>query len=523
MVMLYNGGDCSQSFNVQGEQDLFECFDIGDGPPLEGPLGSAPVFSFIKVVSLKDDSVIYHEDWVEVGQNYDLTLPEGEDRVEANMNITIYSTNVTEPQFQLQNLRYHSSCSANLFLKDRFGASQLVEWENIQGVITCFATSTFTFQLTIPVDIEAFGDEITLTSAISVTNFGIFNLTDEVNGLVLTPGATLSLDFNVSLDLTVRRRYTGLTTITGLTDTGVLCRGIDFFSFLAGNELPATFPSLAPTTSPTVTPGPTPNPLEAACELAADIDCILGDGSGCTGLGPPSNTLCVGENPSQLRFIYNGLPCTSSNTTGRNYACATSNGGVNGQSQVFVSITDRNNDEVYYRGIIPLSGQFIVNGNPDLEDRLIIQISTVNPDTGFPLLLLQAIQMRATCQEGRDDISLLTQYGSLQLVSWTSDDQGTNTAVADIILTYTVTNEGRLTAIAESASRTSTLQGDRTLIPPAVQLARGLSRSFQDISRLNLFSSAGRTFETVLTVAGVGMMSNVACDAVDTFTLAIAA
>jgi hypothetical protein len=217
------------------------------------------------------------------------------------------------------------------------------------------------------------------------------------------------------------------------------------------------------------------------------------------------------------------LPCTSSNTTGRNYACATSNGGVNGQSQVFVSITDRNNDEVYYRGIIPLSGQFIVNGNPDLEDRLIIQISTVNPDTGFPLLLLQAIQMRATCQEGRDDISLLTQYGSLQLVSWTSDDQGTNTAVADIILTYTVTNEGRLTAIAESASRTSTLQGDRTLIPPAVQLARGLSRSFQDISRLNLFSSAGRTFETVLTVAGVGMMSNVACDAVDTFTLAIAA
>jgi hypothetical protein len=128
MVMLYNGGDCSQAFNVQGEQGLYECFDIGNGPPVEGPV---PTFSYIKVVALNSPDIIYHEDWVEVGTNYDLTLPmNGGDRVASNMNITIYSTNITEPQFQLQNLKYHSSCSANLFLKDKFGASQLVEWEN---------------------------------------------------------------------------------------------------------------------------------------------------------------------------------------------------------------------------------------------------------------------------------------------------------------------------------------------------------------------------------------------------------
>jgi hypothetical protein len=436
------------------------------------------------------------------------------------MNITIYSTNVTEPQFQLQNLRYHSSCSSNLFLKDRFGASQLVEWENlVQGVITCFATSVFTFELTIPIDIV--GDEITLMSAVSVTNFGIFNLTDEVAGVVLTPGATLSLEFDVELDLTTRRRYTGLTTITGVTDLGVECRGIDFFSFLAGNELPATFPSLAPTTSPSVTPGPTPNPLESACELAADIDCILGDGSACTDLGPPSNTLCVGENPSELRLIYNGLPCTSSNTTGRNYACETSNGGVSGQSQVFVSVANRNN-VLYFSGIVPLGGQFIVDGGAGLDDRINIRTSTVDTTTGQAGQLLQAIQMRATCQEGRDDISLLTQYGAFQLVSFTSPDQGTNSAVVDIILSYSVINEGRLTAVAELVQRTSTLQGDTTLLsPPGVQLARGLTRSFQDISRLNLFAAAGFSFDTVLTVAGVGLLSGTACDDSDSFTLSI--
>ena len=92
----------------------------------------------------------------------------------------------------------------------------------------------------------------------------------------------------------------------------------------------------------------------------------------------------------------------------------------------------------------------------------------------------------------------------------------------DIILTYSVTNEGKLTAIAETVERKSTLQGDRRLIsPPGVQLARGLTRSFQDISRLSLFAAAGRTFGSVLTVTGVGLLSGVACDATDTFDFSV--
>jgi hypothetical protein len=514
MVMLYNGGDCSQSFNVQGEQGLFECFDVGEGVPIIDD-----TFSYIKVTALDDEDIIYHEDWVQVGTNYDLTLPDGEDQVVANMNITIYNTNITLPTFQLQNLRYHSSCSSNLFLKDVFGASQLVEWENDQGIITCFASTIFTFDLEIPIDI--IGDNITLTSGISVTNFGIFNLTDQVAGMTLTPGATLSLSFDYEIDLTSRRRYTGLTTITGVTDEGITCRGIDFFSFLAGNELPATYPSLAPTQAPTFTPGPTPNPLEAACQLEADIACILGDGSTCTDLSPPLNTLCIGENPTQLRFIYNGLPCAASNTTGRNFGCRVSNGGVNGQSAVFISITDRDGLP-YFRGVVPLGGLFAAQGGVEIDDRVEIRISTVNPDTGQPDQELQFVQMRGTCQEGRDDISLLTQYGALQLVSFTSPDQGANSAIVDLILTYSVENVGKLTAIADSAERTSTLQGDSTLIsPPGVQLGRGISRSFQDISRLNLYAAVGATFETVLVVTGVGMLSNTPCDSTDSFTLSI--
>jgi hypothetical protein len=232
------------------------------------------------------------------------------------------------------------------------------------------------------------------------------------------------------------------------------------------------------------------------------------------------NTLCAGENPSQLRFIYNGEPCTSSNTTGRNYDCATSNGGVSGQSQVFVIITDRNNDEIYFTGIVPLTGQFIVNGRPDLADRLIIQISTVNPTTGEALLLLQNIQLRGTCADN-DDIRLLTQYGALQLVSFTNLEQGTNTEIADIILTYSITNAGRFVAIAQSASRVSELQGPRTFIDQDIPFDRDITRSFVDVSRLNLRSFAGSTFATEFTVSGVGFPSNVACNDIDTFNLSI--
>jgi hypothetical protein len=53
--------------------------------------------------------------------------------------------------------------------------------------------------------------------------------------------------------------------------------------------------------------------------------------------------------------------------------------------------------------------------------------------------------------------------------------------------------------------------GRRSLSPPGVPLARGLTRSFQDISRLKLFAAAGFAFDTVLTVAG--WLSGTACDA----------
>jgi len=59
MGMLYNGGDCSQSFTVQ-DPDKFGCTDIGAGPPtVDGDT------SYIVVTAVKDPSIVYHSDPVD--------------------------------------------------------------------------------------------------------------------------------------------------------------------------------------------------------------------------------------------------------------------------------------------------------------------------------------------------------------------------------------------------------------------------------------------------------------------------
>jgi hypothetical protein len=238
MGMLYNGGDCSQTFTPQvQEPDKFSCTDIGAGPPtIDGEQ------SYIVVTAVKDPSVVYHADFVEVGTIY--YLSDNGERFVADQFIDIYSDSSMAEGTLLQAVQYHSSCSQNLFLKDRFGASQLVEWYNEeQGLISCFANATFDLSVTIPIDIQ--GDTLTLTSLVSITSWGVFNLTDDVFGQVVQPGDTIEASFTVTLDLTQVRTYELLTEIIGVTDQGVECRGVDFYSFTAGTDLdnlPAPIP-----------------------------------------------------------------------------------------------------------------------------------------------------------------------------------------------------------------------------------------------------------------------------------------
>ena len=242
--MLYNGGDCSQSFNVQEADGNFFCNDFGGGPPTE-----RGAVSYIVVTDL-DGETIYHTDFVEVGSIF--TLSDGGENFAFNQLITIYSSNNTEDSNNiLQSVQYHSSCSSNLFLKDRFGASQLVLQVNEdQGVVSCFANQTFNIDVTIPLDIE--GGPATVQSLTIASNVDPFflNLTDKVAGTVANAGEVIQAPISIPIDFTQKRTYNLLITLTALTVAGVECCASDLTSFTAGYPLPPIFPTFAPTGAP---------------------------------------------------------------------------------------------------------------------------------------------------------------------------------------------------------------------------------------------------------------------------------
>ena len=201
MGFLYAGGNCTNSWNAQEAEGKFFCNDLHGGPPTKR--GEK---SYIVVTDLEGGTT-FHSDYVEVGALY--TLSDGGNRFPSDQLITIYKTNNTEdPDNVLQSVQYHSSCSSNLFLKDRFGASQLVLWVNEeQGIVSCFANQTFEIAVTIPISLQGGPATVTgLTVSSNVDPF-FFNLTGSVAGIEAGGGDTIRATISVPVDLSEKRTY----------------------------------------------------------------------------------------------------------------------------------------------------------------------------------------------------------------------------------------------------------------------------------------------------------------------------
>lgn len=237
--MLYNGGDCSQSFNEQ-DDGTFLCQDFQGGPPnTEGSL------AWIVVTAIWDETTVYFRGPVAVGETFRLE-DQGDPgaKFEADQTISIYRDSNESQSDLLQLIDYPSSCSQNLNLKNKFGAVQIIEWYNEeQGLVTCFSNISYDLIINIPLTIS--GDSLNLESLAIRTNFdGTKNLTLFVNGLTVPAGGSLNVELDVSINLAVRKYYTFLTSTTGRTNTGVFCSGVSYDSFPIGFPNAPDFPQL---------------------------------------------------------------------------------------------------------------------------------------------------------------------------------------------------------------------------------------------------------------------------------------
>jgi len=496
-VMLFNGGDCSQSDNRQFLQ--FDCRDTMQGPPPTEEGAEA----FIVVTDIEGRGNVYHQDWVKVGSNYDLVTPEGEDRFTADQRILIYSSNVTSASNLLQDVVYHSSCSSNLELKNRFGASQLVQFTNsMQGNVTCFASARFDYEINIPLSLST--DPIRLEKLSILSSFdGFQDLSEQVGGLEFNSSSPVTIGFNANFDLTRRQRYTLFTQLEGtrLSDSK-LCRGQDFETFFAGNPVPAGIPTPAPSAPPSISPAPTTDADTTACSVDAEIVCETLNDAGrvlqqCDDVVDPRNYTCADNSEaSGLGFKYlggDGLP---------DPAWLTVSGGRTG---------------VAFSGPVSVNQAMYTEGN--FRGLVTLRISTIRDDEMGDIL--QTIPIDARCLEGSDTLRLTNRFGPLELTAY-RNALGIRSSVLTTRLRYIAVNSVPLQMIADTGVVTSGFSGTTfdALFSSNVTIGpRQSSTLFEEIQLIDFGAKSSRGIELAFTlnVTGVGQRSNLPCDSQDTY------
>ena len=242
MSMRFTGGDCSQSFNTQGND--FSCTDYQGGPSSDE--GSQ---SWIEVASHNGEGAMYHDGWVTVGEVF--ALNDNDERFVSDIRISIYSSEDKSEDNLLQEVDFSATCTSNLALNDRFGASQVVDWYNLQqGTVSASVNVTFTVGLDIPV---SSGEGITIDSVTVITDYGgdEQDLTLELAGTFLPAGSILPVTVPATIDVTLDTSFSFRIEIIGTDSDGNTCAGTGEYQFSTG-------PS---TTAPTSSNGGTSPPI----------------------------------------------------------------------------------------------------------------------------------------------------------------------------------------------------------------------------------------------------------------------
>ena len=511
--MLFNGGDCEQSFNVQESAGLFFCRDLNGGPP------TSPGETVYITVTDTSGDIVYHSDFVGVGSHF--VLSDGGRPFSDDQIITFYDRNDTSSSnYVLQSVQYQSSCASNLFLKDKFGSVQASQWENaVQGVVSCFASQTFDLDITAPLDLEDGPATLTqFTVAFNVKPF-FFNLTDIVMGFELEAGETISFSINIPIDLTFLQTYNLLFSVFAETATGRVCRDTGIASFTTGASIPPQFPTFFPTVAPTSSSAGSPV-LETeanSCSLSADIECRTSTGRSCRSVSAPDARICDSEGAvKSLGFQYTGQSCLVGDSLISNGRCRELDSGTNiTQQQVYILLEDERNGAAF-NGVVGPGDIIMVT--PGVEREVLdIFIFSVNENTGGPGTEIQRVSdFTLDCNGESDrDLTLTQDIGALRVTSFETVEQGPISVFENFTVSYIVTNGGAAPAVLQSAFTTNPfVEGSQQLLPDSTQtLAAGESLTINSTSSINLeeASASNTEFRYDLYITGESIGSGLPC------------
>jgi hypothetical protein len=208
MHFRYNGGDCSQSDNLQTRQE-FTCTDTTNNNTTQQEVSESYI-----VATSRSGNETYFSGPVAVGEEYTLNANEEYSVLNGEMTITIFNS---EGGTILQTTDLLLDCTSPLFLFDKFGSSQVTAWKETSGreVSSQFETNRTG---TIGVVVNNFDSDkpVRLVGMTLLSNRQDMPIeyTSEVQGEIMFSGSELQLPgYKFNYDLTTRTHYTFFTTI----------------------------------------------------------------------------------------------------------------------------------------------------------------------------------------------------------------------------------------------------------------------------------------------------------------------
>ena len=232
LTFRFNGGDCLDSNNIQDPR-IYSCEDFFDGPPASDDIGAE---AYMIITDIKGQGIIYYDGIVKVGDVFNITNILPNPVIIANVNVTVYEGSPA-PENIRETIIIHTSCSQVTFLKDRYGVLELLGFQNpTQGYQNCLTSVSFDFSI----GSTLVGANAVVESLTVITNFdepnALIDYTDQVVGTPLAPGDTLSVSSDpITIDFSVRKRYTVVAIVQGAAPDGFTCRNRGFANFTAGN------------------------------------------------------------------------------------------------------------------------------------------------------------------------------------------------------------------------------------------------------------------------------------------------
>ena len=247
-----------------------------------------------------------------------------------------------------------------------------------------------------------------------------------------------------------------------------------------------------------------------ACILGFKIDCFLSDGSQKCSSVSPVRTLCK-DRPFAITFRFNAGGCSQSlnDQDNSNFQCMDFRGGptVSGLEVYYLVAYDVEAGLVYHEGYVNVGDQFTILNGDKLGANTNITVYSSAEDASNSENILQTLVFHTSCSQ--PSLALSDRYGSVQVIVYANDLQGSVNSFAEVTLSYSISNPNEvdisLASISSNNSLPRAFTGIRDLdgiviMPGEDFLLKDIS--FIDLSIGNRYTVLGST--EALLVNGFG-------------------